>query len=365
MPVWSLDNNETWCMIGYHAVPVIADAIIKGIKGFDWEKAYEACKTTAMNPDYDSVKEYSKIGYVPFDHENESVSKTLEYAFDDFCIAQMAKKLNKPEDYKYFMKRAMYYKNLFDPESKLMRGKDSKGDWRTPFYPHKYISEMDKRDITEGTNWQYTWYMPHDVQGLIDLMGGEEEFDKMLDKLFTYKSAEELSEGSEDILGRIGEYWHGNEPAHHVVYLYDFVKKPWKTQKLVKEIMDKFYGNKPDSLSGNDDCGQMSAWYIFNALGFYPVAPSSGYYVIGTPRVKEAVIRLGNGKTFKIKTKYLSYKNIYIQSVILNGKKWNKTYIPYEEIHNGGEIIFKMGKKPNKKWGTARNSTPPSISKSK
>ena len=257
----------------------------------------------------------------------------------------------------------MSYKNLFDPKSKLMRGKDSKGNWRTPFYPHKYIGEMDKRDITEGTNWQYTWYVPHDVQGLINLMGGEKEFDKMLNKLFTYKNAEELSEGSEDILGRIGEYWHGNEPAHHVAYLYNFVRKPWKTQKLVREIIDKFYGNKPDSLSGNDDCGQMSAWYIFSALGFYPVAPSSGYYVIGSPSIKEAVIKLGNGKTFRIRTKHLSAKNIYIQSVILNGKKWNKTYIPYDEIYNGGEILFKMGKRPNKKWGTSINSIPPSISK--
>jgi len=362
LPVWSLDNNETWCMIGYHAVPVIADAMIKNIKGFNWEKAYEACKATAMNPDYDSVKEYANIGYVPFDHENESVSKTLEYAYDDFCIAQMAKKLNKKDDYLYFLKRAKFYKNLFDPESKLMRGKDSKGKWRTPFYPHQYIGEMDKRDITEGTNWQYSWYVPHDVQGLVDLMGGDVAFEKMLDQLFTYRSAENISKGSEDILGRIGEYWHGNEPAHHVVFLYNYVRKPWKTQKLVREIMNRFYGNKPDSLSGNDDCGQMSAWYIFNALGFYPVAPASGYYVIGTPCAKEIIIKLGNKKTFKMRAKNFSDKNIYIQSVTLNGKQWNKTYIPFEQIHNGGELIYILGEKPNKKWGTASDSIPPSIS---
>ncbi len=361
LPVWSLDNNETWCMIGYHAVPVIADAMIKNIRGVDWEKAYEACKTTAMNPDYDSVKEYADIGYVPYDHENESVSKTLEYAYDDFCIAQMAKKLNKKEDYSYFMKRAQSYKNLFDPESRLMRGKDSKGNWRTPFHPHEYIGEMDKRDITEGTNWQYSWYVPHDVQGLIDLMGGDVEFEKMLDQLFTYRDAENISKGSEDISGRIGEYWHGNEPAHHVVFLYNYVKKPWKTQKLVREIMNRFYGNKPDSLSGNDDCGQMSAWYIFNALGFYPVAPASGYYVIGTPCAKEITVKLGNGKFFKMRANNFSDKNIYIQSVELNGKQWNKTYIPFKEVHNGGELIFTLGKKPNKTWGTAPDSIPPSI----
>jgi len=365
LPVWSLDNNETWCMIGYHSVPVIADAIVKGVKGFDWEKAYEACKAVAMNHDYDSVKEYAKIGYVPFDHENESVSKTLEYAFDDFCVAQMAKKLNKTEDHEYFMKRALSYKNIFDPGSKLMRGKDSKGNWRTPFFPHQYIGEMDKRDITEGTNWQYSWYVPHDVQGLINLMGGGSEFEKMLDQLFSYRNAEEVSEGSEDILGRIGEYWHGNEPAHHVVYLYNYVRKPWKTQKLVREIMDKFYGNRPDSLSGNDDCGQMSAWYIFNALGFYPVAPASGYYVIGTPCAEKITVKLKNGKTFKMRTENYSDKNIYIQSVKLNGRIWNKTYIPFQEVHNGGELIFALWKTPNRKWGTAPDSVPPSISKRK
>ena len=337
--------------------------MIKGIKGFDWKKAYKACKTTAENPDYDSMKEYSEIGHVPFDHENESVSKTLEYAFDDYCIAMMAKKLGKTDDYKYFMKRALSYKNLFDPSSKPMRGKDSKGNWRTPFYPHKYIAEMNKRDITEGTNWQYTWYVPHDVQGLANLMGGKKEFERMPDKLFSHRSGEEISEGSEDIPGRIGEYWHGNEPAHHIIYLYDYIGKPWKTQKLVREVMNKFYGNRPDSLSGNDDCGQMSAWYVFNALGFYPVAPSSGYYVIGTPCVKEAEVSLGNGKKFIMKAKNFSSENIYIQSVILNGKKWDKTYIPYEEVHNGGKLIFVLGKKPNKRWGTSPGSIPPSISK--
>ena len=184
LPVWSLNNNETWCMIGYHAVPVIADAMMHDLKGFDYERAYEACRTTAMNPDYDAVAEYAKIGYVPFDHENESVSKTLEYAFDDYCIAQMAKKLGKGEDYKYFMKRAMYYKNIFDPSTKLMRGKDSKGNWRTPFDPHGYIDDMNTRDITEGTNWQYSWYVPQDVQGLINLQGGKKQFITKLDTLF-------------------------------------------------------------------------------------------------------------------------------------------------------------------------------------
>ncbi len=351
LPVWSLNNNETWCMIGYHAVPVIADAIMQGIKGFNYEKAYEASKTTAMNHDYDSVEEYARIGYVPFDHENESVSKTLEYAFDDYCIAQMAKKLGKQKDYEYFSKRSMAYKNIFDPSTKLMRGRDSKGNWRTPFDPHGYIDDMNKRDITEGTNWQYSWYVPQDVKGLIALQGGKEAFCTKLDSLFMEPDKDKVEKGSEDILGRFGEYWHGNEPAHHVAYLYDYAGKPWKTQNLVKRIMTTQYGNKPNSLCGNDDCGQMSAWYIFNAMGFYPVAPASNYYAIGTPCAKEVKVKLGNGKTFVTRTVNYSPENCYIQSVKLNGKEWNKAFIPVEEVKKGGEIIFTLGNKPNMNWG--------------
>lgn len=363
LPVWSLNNNETWCMIGYHSVPVIADAVMQNLPGFDYERAYEACKTTAKNPDYDSVEEYAKIGYVPFDHENESVSKTLEYAFDDYCIAQMAKKLGKDDDYKYFLKRAMSYKNIFDPSTKLMRGKDSKGNLRTPFDPHGYIAEMNDRDITEGTNWQYTWYVPQDVQGLINLMGGKEAFDTKLDTLFMETETDEVAEGSEDIWGRFGEYWHGNEPAHHVAYLYNYAGKPWKTQNLVRKIMTTQYGNKPNSLCGNDDCGQMSAWYLFNTMGFYPVAPASNYYVIGTPCAEKVVMNIGNGKSFTTIAKNYSKENIYIQSVKLNGKEWNKTYLPVEEIRKGGTIEYVLGSEPNMNWGTDKESVPPSISK--
>lgn len=358
LPVWSLNNNETWCMIGYHSVPVIADAILKDIKGFDHLRAYEACRATAMNPDYDEVKEYAEMGYVPFDRENESVSKTLEYAYDDYCMALMAKKLNRIDDYNYFLKRSMAYKNIFDPSTKLMRGKDSKGNWRVPFDPHGYIEDMNQRDITEGTNWQYTWYVPHDVQGLIDLMGGREYFDTKLDTLFMEPETNEVAKGSEDIWGRFGEYWHGNEPAHHVAYLYNYAGKPWKTQDLIRRIMTTQYGNKPNSLCGNDDCGQMSAWYLFNCMGFYPVCPGEDYYVIGTPCAQKVEMKVGNGKVFTSSAKNYSKENKYIQSVTLNGKKWNKTYIPYDEIKNGGEIVYTLGSKPNKKWGTDRESVP-------
>ncbi len=356
LPVWSLYNNETWCMIGYHAVPVIADAIMKGVKGFNYERAYNAMKTTAMNPHYDNVKAYAKLGYVPFDKENESVSKTLEYAYDDYCIAQTAKKLGKENDYKYFMKRAMSYKNLFDPTWKLMRAKDSKGNWINPFDPYKY-----SRTITEGTNWQYTWFVPQDVQGLINLMGGDKYFSAKLDSLFMKnRQDEDFDVGNS---GQIGGYWHGNEPSHHIGYLYDYAREPWKTQSLIREICTKFYYNRPNGLCGNDDCGQMSAWYIFSVLGFYPVCPSDNYYAIGTPGVIEASLHLWDGKTFTMNAINFSKENKYIQSVTLNGKKWDKTYIPFNEVDNGGKIVFVMGSKPNKSWGTAPDSVPPSASK--
>lgn len=362
LPVWSFWNNETWCMIGYHAVPVIVDAYMKDLPGFDAERAYEAIKTTAMNPNYDNVKYYAENGYVPFDKENESVSKTLEYAYDDYCIAQMAKKMGKIEDYKYFLKRAMAYQNVFDPVNKLMRGKDSEGNWREPFDPHAYAHDINKRDITEGTNYQYTWYVPHDINGLINLMGGGDAFEQKLDTLFTYNK-DNLEKGSEDILGRFGEYWHGNEPSHHIAFLYNYVNKPWKTQKWIHKIMTTQYGNQPGSLCGNDDCGQMSAWYIFNAMGFYPVCPGSNQYVIGTPLFQEAVINFENGRKFKMKANNISDDNIYIQSVSLNGVSWNNSYVPYSEIVKGGEILFEMGPSPNFNWAVADDSVPVSLTK--
>jgi predicted alpha-1,2-mannosidase len=295
-----------------------------------------------MNPNYDNVAAYARLGWVPFDKENESVSKTLEYAYDDYCVAQMAKSLGKTGDYEYFMKRAGSYKNLFDPAFGLMRGKDSQGSWRAPFDPHRYV---EGGDITEGTSWQYTWYVPHDVQGLIALMGGKERFVRKLDSLFVSRAEE--SKGVDDIQGRIGEYWHGNEPSHHIAFLYCYAGEPWKTQKLVREIMKTQYGNKPNSLCGNDDCGQMSAWYIFNAMGFYPVCPGSDRYVIGSPSVKKAVMNLSNGKTFTMIAEKFSDRNVYVQSVVLNGAKWNVPFLPYDELKNGGRIVFTMGPKPN------------------
>ncbi|MBI3765284.1 MAG: glycoside hydrolase family 92 protein, partial [Ignavibacteriales bacterium] len=347
LPVWSLQGNETWCMIGYHSVPVIVDAYMKGLKGFDPKRAYEAIKTTAMNPNYDNAATYATLGWVPFDKENESVSKTLEYAYDDYCIAQMAKSLGKKNDYEYFVKRAGAYRNLFDTSYYLMRGRDSQGHWHSPFDPHAYV---DRGDITEGTSWQYTWYVPHDVPGLMTLMGGKERFAQKLDSLFIV-SASDSTQSMDDIQGRIGEYWHGNEPSHHIIFLYCYADQPWKTQKLAHQIMKTQYGNKPNSLSGNDDCGQMSAWYIFNAMGFYPVCPGSNYYVIGSPALKKAVMHLSNGKTFTMMAENLSDENIYVQSARLNAKRWDKPYLPHDALKNGGTLVFTMGPQPNKEWG--------------
>lgn len=346
LPVWSLSGNETWCMIGYHAVPVIVDAYFKGIKGFDVQRAYEAIKTTAMNPDYDNVKTYASLGWVPFDKENESVSKTLEYGYDDFCIAQMAKSLGKAADYDYFLKRSTAYKNLFDKSTMLMRGRDSKGNWRTPFNSHEYIQGGD---FTEGTSWQYSWYVPQDIGGLIGLYGGNKGFLQKLDSLFTFN--DNSSANMDDVQGRLGEYWHGNEPSHHIIYLYDFAGQPWKTQELVHKIINTQYGNKPNSLSGNDDCGQMSAWYLFNAMGFYPVCPGTNYYAIGSPVIPKATLHLSGGKTFTMAAINLSEKNIYIQKVTINGKPWNSPYFGYDELKDGGQLVFYMGSKPDKKWG--------------
>ncbi|MDR1503777.1 MAG: GH92 family glycosyl hydrolase [Prevotella sp.] len=365
LPIWSFYGNETWCMIGYHAVSVIADAIVKDVKGFDYERAYQAMKKTAMNPNYDCLPEYTALGWVPFDKERESVSKTLEYAYDDYCIAMAAKKLGKEGDYKYFLNRSLAYQNLIDPESGFMRGRDSHGEWRTPFDAVAYTGPGSVHgwgDITEGFTYQYTWYVPQDVQGYINEMGGNEIFALRLDSMFTMELPDDIP-GAHDIQGRIGAYWHGNEPCHQILYLYNYVKQPWKGQEKIRYVLDTFYGNKPDALSGNDDCGQMSAWYIFNCIGFYPTCPSSNIYAIGSPGLEAVEMTLGNGKKISMTTENYSKQNVYIQSMTLNGNEYNKTYITYDDIKNGADIKFVLGSNPNKDWGTSDESVAPSISK--
>ncbi|MDR2954344.1 MAG: GH92 family glycosyl hydrolase [Prevotella sp.] len=364
LPIWAFYGNETWCMIGYHAVPVIADAIVKDIKGFDYEKAYKAMVTTAKNPHYDRLPEYMEKGWVPYDREPESVSKTLEYAYDDYCIAMAAKKLGKEEDYQYFINRALSYQNLIDPETKFMRGRDYEGNWRTPFDAVQYTGPGSVHgwgDITEGFTYQYTWYTPQDVQGYINEMG-EDLFIQRLDSMFTMYIPDDIP-GAHDIWGRIGAYWHGNEPCHQIIYLFNYVKQPWKAQEKIHFVLDEFYGNTPDALSGNDDCGQMSAWYIFNCMGFYPTCPSSNIYSIGSPGLEAVEMSMSNGKKVSVTTENFSKENVYIQEMYLNGQSYNKTYLTYDDIKNGADIKFVLGDKPNTSWGTADDSVAPSLSK--
>lgn len=364
LPIWSFYGNETWCMIGYHAVSVLADMIVKDIPGFDKERAFKAMVATAENPNYDCFPDYIEKGYVPFDKEKESVSKTLEYAYDDYCIAMAAKKLGKNEEYHRFMKRALSYRNIFDKSTGYMRGKDSNGNWRTPFSPVAYEGPGSVNgwgDITEGFTVQYTWYVPHDVEGHINLMG-KDLYRQRLDSLFNVSLPEDIP-GAHDIWGRIGAYWHGNEPCHQVSYLYNYLGEPWKCQQRVREVVDRFYGNTPDALSGNDDCGQMSAWYIFNCMGFYPTAPSSNVYNIGSPALPKVTMHMSNGKDLKMTTDNWSKKNIYVKELYLNGKLHDKSYITYDDIRDGAELHFVMSPVPVKTRAVGKEAVPPSLVK--
>ncbi len=345
LPIWTLWGKENFCMIGNHAIPVIVDAYLKGFTEFDAEEAYQAIKTTSTvsHPGSD-WETYMKYGYYPFDIiKSESVSKTLESVYDDYCVAQMAKALGKTEDFEYFTKRSNFYKNLFDPQTKLMRGKDSKGKWRTPFNSFLLSHAASSGgDFTEGNSWQYTWHLQHDVEGLIELMGGKEAFAAKLDSLFFLETTTQNSGFVSDVTGLIGQYAHGNEPSHHVAYLYNYAGKPWKTQKIIREVFDRFYLSKPDGLCGNDDCGQMSAWYIFSAMGFYPVNPIGGEYVLGAPQIEKVALALPGEKTFIVEAKNLSRENKYVKSVELNGQPYTQMSIFHKDIMNGGQLVFTM-----------------------
>jgi len=351
LPVWELAANETDTMIGYHAVSVIADAAVKGIGGFDLEKAFAAMKHSAELRDYRGLGAYIDHGFLAMEEERESVSKVLEYAYDDWCIAQVARLLGKTADYKRYSARAQSYKNVFDPSSGFMRPR-SNGNWLEPFDPREVTFAF-----TEANAWQYTFFAPHDVNGLIDLMGGRRAFAEKLDQLF---AAESRTTGREqaDITGLIGQYAHGNEPSHHMAYLYNYVGQPWKTQSRVREIMDRFYKAEPDGLVGNEDCGQMSAWYVLSAAGFYPVTPGSKVYVIGSPLFPEVRFNLESGKSFAIKARGVSNRNIYIQSATLNGKTYNQSFLLHDDLVAGGELIFQMGPRPNPRWGTGPGNEP-------
>lgn len=342
LPIWGLWGGETFTMIANHSVPIIAEAYAKGFRGFDAERAFNAIKQTqtVSHPLKSNWEHYTKYGYFPTDlTEAESVSSTLESVYDDYAAADMAKRMGKEEEAAYFAKRADYYKNLFDPSTKFMRPKKADGTWKSPFNPSQVgHSESIGGDYTEGNAWQYTWHVQHDVPGLIALFGGEEAFLQKLDSVFTVK----LETTQADVTGLIGQYAHGNEPSHHVAYLYTLAGRPERTQELIRQIFDTQYLPKPNGLCGNDDCGQMSAWYMFSAMGFYPVNPVSGEYVFGAPQFPKFTLHLADGKTFTILTEGLSEEHKYIDSITLNGKPYTKNYITHEDILKGGTLVYKM-----------------------
>ena len=350
LPVWTLYGNETNTMTGYHSIPVIAEAYIKGIKGFDINKAYEAMKATMMQ-DERGLDLYKKYGYIPHDLLDESVTITLEYAYNDWCVAQIAKALDKQEDFDYFMNRSKAYEHLFDAETGFMRGKDAKGtSWKTPFDP-KYSAHRIHAEYTEGNAWQHSWFVLHDTENLVKMHGGEDKFNAHLEQLFTESSEITGDNVSVDISGLVGQYAHGNEPSHHIAYMFNFSNQPWKTQYWVRHILETQYSTLPDGLSGNEDCGQMSAWYVFSSMGLYPYSPASGEYQIGSPMFEKSTIKISDTIDFVIEAENASKDNIYIQSATLNGVVFNQTTISHKTMQKGGTLKFVMGNTPNKNWG--------------
>ena len=359
LPVWAFQGQETWCMIGYHAVPVIADAYMKGIGGFDANEALDAMVASANYGPYDGIAQYRQLGWVPIDEEGEAASKTLEYAFDDWTIYRMAQTLGRSDITAEFAKRASNWKHAFDPATGFMRARKRDGHFREPFDP---TASGYGSDYTEGNAWQYSWYVPQDVAGLVAAHGGADRLLAQLDQVFDAKVDPKVFEHMEDITGLIGWYAHGNEPSHHVAYLYAYAGQPWRTQARLGQIMDSQYSARPDGLSGNDDLGQMSAWYVFTALGFYPVTPGSNQYVIGRPFLPRATLNLPNGHHFTVIADGLDARHPYVGDVTLDGKPLQRAWISHEEIMAGGELHFTMQAEPNRQWARDPAQSPYSMS---
>jgi predicted alpha-1,2-mannosidase len=360
LPVWAFQGQETWCMIGYHAVAVIADAYLKGIRGYDAAQALDAMVATATYAPYGGLKGYMQLGYVPIDEEGEAASKTLEYAFDDWTIARMAQALGRNDIAAQFLRRAGNWHNAYDPASGFMRARKRDGSFRTPFDP---AASGYGSDYTEGNAWQYSWYVPQDVAGLVSAHGGADRLLAQLDQVFDARVDPKVFAHMEDITGLIGWYAHGNEPSHHVAYLYAAAGEPWRTQARLGTIMSSQYAPRPDGLVGNDDLGQMSAWYIFTALGFYPVTPGSNEYILGRPFVNRVTLHLPNGRQFRIVARGLDDTHAYVGSVTLNGKPLERVFIRHEEIMAGGELVFTMQAAPNRSWPGPHAQQPYSLSR--
>jgi predicted alpha-1,2-mannosidase len=347
LPVWAFHGLETWCMIGYHAVPVIADAYMKGIRGYDADEALEAMVASASYGPYDGLRQYMQLGYVPIDEEGEAASKTLEYAYDDWTVHRMAQAMGRNDVAARFGKRAGNWTHAFDAKTGFMRARKRDGTFRTPFDPD---ASGYGSDYTEGNAWQYSWYVPQDVAGLARAHGGTDKLLARIDAVFDAKVDPKVFAHMEDITGLIGWYAHGNEPSHHVAYLYAYAGQPWRTQARLKQIMDTQYKPTPDGLAGNDDLGQMSAWYVFTALGFYPVAPGSNQYILGRPFVARAALNLPNGKRFTVIADGLDDAHTYVGAVTLDGKPLDRAFLKHEELMAGGELRFTMQAEPNRDW---------------
>ncbi|SEB80242.1 GH92 family glycosyl hydrolase [Terriglobus roseus] len=362
LPVWQFQGIETWCMIGYHAVPIIADAYLKGIKGFDEKAALNAMVASANYAPYGNLGTYMKQGYVPVDNDGEAASKTVEYAFDDWTIARTAAAMHRKDVASTFYKRAGYWRNNFNTADGFVEPRLVNGDYRKPFDPTKAGANSG---FTEGNAWQYSWYQPQDEQGLIGLLGGPDRLVAKLDEMFDQKVDPAKYADVEDISGMIGQYIHGNEPSHHLPYLYMYAGQPWRTQARLKQIIDTQYKPAPDGLVGNDDLGQMSAWFVFTSLGFYPVAPGSNQYVLGRPFVDRAVLHLPNGKTLTIVADRLTETNAFVQSVTLNGKALDRSFVTHQELMSGGELRFVMSPKDKAAWSLHAQQPPYSMSTAK
>jgi predicted alpha-1,2-mannosidase len=347
LPVWQYQGQETWCMIGYHAVPIIADAYMKGIRGYDTQAALAAMVASATYAPYGDLASYMKLGYVPVDQDDEAASKTMEYAFDDWTIARMAKEMGKNTEAALFEKRSTFWRNNFDASDGFVEPRLEDGTYRKPFDPAKAGAGSG---FTEGNAWQYSWYQPQDEQGLIDLMGGPGKLIARLDEMFDQKVDPATYANVEDISGMIGQYIHGNEPSHHLAYLYSYAGAPLKTQARLKQIVDSQYKPTPDGLVGNDDLGQMSAWLIFTSLGFYPVAPASNQYVLGRPFVDRAVLHLPNGRVLTIDSVQLSDDHGFVKDILLNGKSLDRTYVTHDELMNGGDLRFIFSNEKDAAW---------------
>ena len=368
LPIWTLAGVENMCMIGYHSMPLVADAYCKGIRGYDAEALYEAMKASANRDTFGyflkafrGTRYYKQYEYVPCDREVTSVSKTLEYCYDDWCIAQMARMLGHRDDYDYYIGRAGWYKNLFDQNLNFMRGRNSDGSWRTPFDPFHSNHYRPDDDFCEGTSWQWTFFVPHDGKGLMNLFGGRDPFVAKLDSLFTVSSEIHGDNPAPDITGLIGQYAQGNEPGHHTLYMYNYAGQPWKGQKRISDVIYTLYDTSPEGICGNDDTGQMSAWYVMSSMGFYPVTHGRGVYFIGTPIFGEMSVKHPNG-VLTIRANGVSRENCYIQSVTLNGAPYSKNWLRHEDLFGGNATLaFEMGPEPNKNWGSSPEDLPQSM----